>query len=195
LEKGEACEPNALPGGSGSCPEGTTCADCGGCVPDETPVDDPCTELGSVSCDTETGLIRTDGLPEGFAESLGPSPVCDSLFLGSCAALEGGIACCDAGACGTLNEQLEDQPACGLLEVILNAQNPEDPMTGDQYCDAIFEGTCDPDGCCQPNEPPPPPPPPPPGGCGDASCDIGEDCESCELDCGPCASPAPPPPL
>jgi hypothetical protein len=154
LEAGEACEPNAVPGGPGACPDGTECQDCGGCVPVEPPpASDPCLDLNSISCDLGTGNINTAGLPPEIVPALGASPTCDTLTLGSCTAVDAATACCAPGPCGDLATQLSTQPSCGLMEIILNAQNPSNPKTGDQYCADVFSGTCDQSGCCVPSGP------------------------------------------
>lgn len=157
LEEGEACEPDAVAGGPGACPEGTECsADCSTCTPVEPePEEDPCAPA-SVSCDAGSGVVRTDSLPEAIAAALGATPTCESLFLGSCAT-NGSLSCCSPGVCGDLGS-LEGTPNCGLLELVLNVDNPN-PQSGDAYCGQLLSGSCNQDNCCEPNSG---------GSCGDA---------------------------
>lgn len=262
LDPGEVCEPLAVAGGPGSCADGFECRNCNCLAVEPEPVEDPCSAFASVSCDAGSGIIRTDSLPSEIAAALGDSPTCDSLFLGSCEAAPGDISCCSPGVCGDLGS-IETTPNCGLLEVVLNAGNPN-PQSGDAYCADLLSGSCNPDtnccepaggggldfcdpswctalpgcilapngnevcgvptnvcpdigpgigidcsvpgqsecdglvdvigastctnGCCVLDGPPDP--------CGDSFCDNlgGEDCATCEADCGPCGPPPPPPP-
>lgn len=148
LDFGELCEPQAVAGGPGACAEGFECQNCTSCVPVEPePEEDPCIVFSSVSCDPGSGIIRTDSLPEAVVAALGASATCDSLFLGECGEVLGGITCCSPGVCGDLSS-LATAPNCGLLELVMNAGNTE-PQSGEAYCSQLLNGSCNQNNCCE----------------------------------------------
>ncbi len=175
LQAGEGCEPNAVAGGPGACPEGTVCTGCQTCEPVSL-----CGEAAECTStpDCGSGAICAEGccVPTGGNDFCGSGCPEGS----SCFSEIPGISFCADPSCPDLGpgfgvpcEGEGPAPVCEAIQAF------EAPVTGDCV-----------QGCCEPSGPPP-------VVCGDEFCDFdgGESCETCEFDCGPCGPPPPPPPI
>jgi hypothetical protein len=208
LQPGEVCEPQAIPGGPGSCAEGLTCENCLACVPAPACGEGPSC-LSTPDCGFGFQCVEGCCVPDNQCppvEEGGPGVTCEQAaeVCGAscgpeddpCFVLSEGAFVCEEGCCVPNGGGFScgEVPSCEQALEILCQQVPE--LCGPEVdaCEVLSEGSflCNVDsGCCEPGAPPPP------VVCGDAFCDFdgGESCETCEFDCGPCGPPPPPPPI